>query len=69
MKVVCDWCLAPLKAPNHYNPLKVGVYCNIHCKQKDVLFKLWQNDEWLNYVAQRYKYIEGGDDETKDKAD
>ena len=55
MKAVCDWCLTPVKASDTYNPLRNGIFCSNHCIQKEWLFKKWQNDKYLNWLAKETK--------------
>lgn len=54
-KATCDWCNAVIGAPKNYNPLQHAIYCSPHCVQKDWLFKRWQNDKFLNFIAKEYK--------------
>ena len=61
MKATCDWCLTVVKAPKHYNPLQHAVFCNMHCVEKDWLFKRWMSDERLTELAERMR------DEQKNK--
>ena len=55
MNAVCDWCLTPVRAPSHYNPLQHAIFCCQHCAQKDWLFRKWQNDKYLNFIAKEVK--------------
>ena len=65
MQACCNWCNAILKVADTYDRTKQRAYCNVHCLQKDYLFMRWQNDEWLNYVAQKHKGGKDGQGEDK----
>lgn len=51
----CNWCHTIVKAPDDYDRRTTRLYCSKDCLEKDFLFRSWQNDEWLNYVAQKRK--------------
>lgn len=48
----CNWCHAIVEAPDDYDRRVHRLYCCTDCLEKDWLFRRWQNDTWLNIVAE-----------------
>lgn len=52
-KGTCNWCLTIVQAPPNYDRRTTRLFCSTDCQMKDWLFRRWQNDEWLTYVANK----------------